>query len=119
MLAAGQDVLEFLESAVERAKPQGSLLAYHPVRSGQPGSGAFMTIHVVTHDGCPLDDSFDFSAVVKELGKPAKAKVEDRKVYSQQIPVPYKVITGTLDGSPLEIVFLLATPAAKAVGKRN
>jgi hypothetical protein len=105
------DVIATLQRAVERAKPADVELTYHPIVSGQPDQGAFTTVHVVTVDGRPVDNSFDFAAVARELGTPARAKVEDRKIYGQKEPVPYKVITGSAGDQPFEIVFLLNAPA--------
>jgi len=85
-------------------------LTYHPILSGPKEKGSFTTIHVVTSDGRPVDASFDFQAVARELGEKTRAKIEDRKVYSQQPPVPYKVITGSSGDWPFEIVFLLNAP---------
>jgi hypothetical protein len=111
MVNTQQVVVEVLERAVERAKPAGSQLTYHPILGGQPETGAFTTIHVVTSDGRPVDAAFDFAAVARELGAQARAKIEDRKIYGHHEPVPYKVITGALGEWPFEIVFLLAAPA--------
>ena len=110
MLDVQQEVVEVLQCAVDRAKPQGVQLAYHPIVGVQADSGAFTTVHVVTSDGQPVDPSFDFAAVARNLGEQARAKVEDRKVYGQQAPIPYKVITGTAGDWPFEIVFLLNGP---------
>jgi hypothetical protein len=110
MSDAQQEVVEVLQRAVDRAKPKGTQLAYHPIVSDQLGLGVFTTVHVVTSDGQPVDASFDFAAVARNLGSQARAKVEDRKVYGQQAPVPYKVITGTAGDWPFEIVFLLNGP---------
>jgi hypothetical protein len=107
MSDAQQDLIEVLERAVDRAKPQGTELTFHSIAGDQAGSGSFTTIHVVTSDGLPVDDAFDFQAVARELGEQARAKVEDRRVYSQQPPLPYKVITGLAGEMPFEIVFLL------------
>ncbi|MBI2823683.1 MAG: hypothetical protein HYX69_03205 [Planctomycetia bacterium] len=106
-----QEVVDVLQRAVDRAKPKSVELTYHPILCGPPESGAFTTIHVVASDGRPVDASFDFEGVAKELGPKARAKVEDRKVYSQSAPVPYKVITGAIGDWPFEIVFLLNAPA--------
>ena len=110
MSDAQQDVIETLQRAVDRAKPRGIELAYHPV-VGHPQAGSFTTVHVVTSDGLPVDPSFDFEAVARELGEQTHAKVEDRKVYGQSAPLPYKVITGAAGDWPFEIVFLLNVPA--------
>ena len=107
-------VVEVLECAIDRAKPAGIKLTYHPITSGQPEAGSFTTIHVVTSDGRPVDAAFDFAAVARELGAQARAKIEDRKIYGPHEPVPYKVITGSLGDWPFEIVFLLAAPAVAA-----
>jgi hypothetical protein len=104
------DVIQALERAVERAKPAGAELTYHPILSDQPGGGSFTTVHVVTADGQPVRASFDFAAVARELGKKTHPKIEDRKIYGQSAPLPYKVITGSQGNQPFEILFLLDMP---------
>jgi len=104
------NVIETLQGAIERAKPAGVELAYHPILSDQPGEHSFTTIHVVTADGRPVADTFDFDAVARELGKKAHPRVVDRKIYTQREPVPYKVITGATNNHPFEILFLLNAP---------
>ncbi len=106
-----QQLIEILQLAVEQAKPAGSTLAYHPVISeAPPGGSAFTTVHVITTDGQPVNRSFNFAAVAHALGAETKAKVEDRKIYGQQAPIPYKVITGAAGDWPFEIVFLQDGP---------
>jgi hypothetical protein len=101
------DVVAALQSAVERAKPAGAELTYHPIVSDRPDGSSFTTVHVVTADGTPVEASFDFAAVARELGKKAHPKVEDRKIYGQRMPLPYKVITGATGNQPFEILFML------------
>jgi hypothetical protein len=110
MVNTQKPIVELLASAVERAKPVGCELTYHPIVAGDAGAAAFTTIHVVTADGRPVDAAFDFAAVARQLGAGARAKVEDRKIYGHHEPLPYKVITGALGERPFEIVFLLPAP---------
>ena len=67
-------------------------------------------MHVVMADGQPVGGSFDFQAVARALGVNARAKVEDRKVYGQEEPLPYKVVSGTAGDWPFEILFLMNSP---------
>ncbi|HVU90483.1 MAG TPA: hypothetical protein VHD36_24385 [Pirellulales bacterium] len=106
------DIIATLERAIDRAKPPGVELSFHPIYSELADGSWFTTVHVVTTDGGAVDSEFDFAGIARELGEKAHPKIEDRKVYSQSQPLPYKVITGAQDNQPFEILFLLDAPAS-------